>query len=127
MDIKLENILLDSYYNVKLADFGSALRVTDEKGSVDRQRGTVVYMAPEVANHKNKETYSAFSADVYSLGVTLFVLLVGEFPLSAGSNTATMDTETTMQEKGISPNSEIIQQRWDLLSEEVKDLIGQMT
>lgn len=127
LDIKLENILLDSFYNVKLADFGSALRVTDEKGSVDRQRGTMVYMAPEVSNHKNKETYDAFAADVYSLGITLFVLLIGEFPISAESCTATIDTEMSMQDKGISFESEIIQKRWNLLSEEVKELISQMT
>jgi len=37
-------------------------------------------MAPEVSNLKRKENFNALAADIYSLGVTIFVLLTGEFP-----------------------------------------------
>lgn len=80
MDIKLENILLDQYYNIKLADLGSCIQVVDTNGCTNRRRGTLKYMAPEVTHLEHGQEFNAFSADIYSLGITLFVLLTGEFP-----------------------------------------------
>ena len=40
-------------------------------------------MAPEVCNWlENHESFSPYMADVYSLGVTLYAMLVGELPLT---------------------------------------------
>lgn len=43
-DIKPDNIMLDSEFNIKLADFGFA---TDEEYS-SKMKGTLSYMAPEI-------------------------------------------------------------------------------
>ena len=47
------------------------------------KRGTTNYMAPEVSNQKTKR-FDAKAADVYSLGVTFYLLLTGEFPHEHG-------------------------------------------
>lgn len=69
LDIKLENILLDKYFNTKVADLGAAVNVSKTKGRTYHRRGTILYMAPEVLNLKSGETFDAFAADIYSLGV----------------------------------------------------------
>ena len=37
-------------------------------------------MAPEVATLGENEVYNPYSADIFSLGVCLFVLITGELP-----------------------------------------------
>lgn len=52
LDIKLENILLDEYFNVKLADLGSSFNFRASRGQIGLKKGTYLYMAPEVQNLK---------------------------------------------------------------------------
>lgn len=77
LDLKLENILLDEYFNLKLADFGSSCQLQKSAQYGDR-KGTVFYMAPEVDRLEQGETFDAFKADLYSLGVCLHVMLFGD-------------------------------------------------
>lgn len=81
LDIKLENILLDEFFNIKVADMGSSVQVSDNYGFTNRRRGTIRYMAPEVVALKAGEEFNALAADVYSLGITIFLMLTGEFPI----------------------------------------------
>lgn len=69
LDLKLENLLLDQYFNLKVADFGSSVYVGNTGGHSDKRRGTPLYMAPEVTNLQSGEIYDAHKADVYSIGV----------------------------------------------------------
>ena len=54
-DLKPENFLLDSAFNLKLADFGFAadLKGKDGNGVLKTKLGTLNYMAPEI--HEGKE------------------------------------------------------------------------
>ncbi|CAG9326659.1 unnamed protein product [Blepharisma stoltei] len=75
-DIKLENILIDKYNNIKLIDFGFSTYVSsDKKNTVFC--GTPSYMAPEIIARRG---YQAASADIWALGVLLYVLLCGNYP-----------------------------------------------
>mmetsp|Transcript_23944 Transcript_23944/g.33256 ORF Transcript_23944/g.33256 Transcript_23944/m.33256 type:complete len:541 (-) Transcript_23944:46-1668(-) len=78
-DLKPENILLDKDFVVKIADFGFS-RLAPKKG-METQVGTLAYMAPEVLSGI---PYTQ-KTDVWSLGVILFILLVGYPPYSSPS------------------------------------------
>ncbi|KAH7683478.1 Non-specific serine/threonine protein kinase protein [Dioscorea alata] len=77
-DLKLENTLLDGSPapRLKICDFGyskSAVFHSQPKSTV----GTPAYIAPEVLS---KKEYDGKIADVWSCGVTLYVMLVGAYP-----------------------------------------------
>eukprot|EP00249_Psilotum_nudum_P015638 c25442_g2_i1 orf=1164-2180(+) len=77
-DLKLENTLLDGSDapRLKICDFGyskSSILHSQPKSTV----GTPAYIAPEVLSRKE---YDGKIADVWSCGVTLYVMLVGAYP-----------------------------------------------
>ncbi|KAK9111713.1 hypothetical protein Scep_019232 [Stephania cephalantha] len=77
-DLKLENTLLDGSPapRLKICDFGyskSSILHSRPKSTV----GTPAYIAPEVLSRKE---YDGKMADVWSCGVTLYVMLVGAYP-----------------------------------------------
>lgn len=77
-DLKLENTLLDESPapRLKICDFGyskSSVLHSQPKSTV----GTPAYIAPEVFLRKK---YDGKIADVWSCGVTLYVMLVGAYP-----------------------------------------------
>ncbi|KAJ7968046.1 Protein kinase [Quillaja saponaria] len=77
-DLKLENTLLDGSPapRLKICDFGyskSSLLHSRPKSTV----GTPAYIAPEVFSRRE---YDGKLADVWSSGVTLYVMLVGAYP-----------------------------------------------
>lgn len=74
-DIKPENLLLDAHKNIKVCDFGGAVKIEDGK---ERNTffGTYEYMAPEVIEG-NK--YNC-SVDIWALGILLYECLHGHSP-----------------------------------------------
>ena len=79
-DLSLENILLDkSGRQCKVIDFGMAIRATRGKLlSPQGPCGKAFYMSPEV--YKNNIEFDPFATDVWSLGVVLFMMIVGSAP-----------------------------------------------
>lgn len=76
-DIKADNILLDKDYNIKLSDFGfcTPLMGKDGDNKLSTPLGTLIYTAPEILE---KKKYDGVKADIYSLGILLFVLVTGK-------------------------------------------------
>ena len=75
-DIKLDNVLLSDNYTAKLCDFGIS-RVVKKDEIIFEDCGTPAYTAPELVSGKG---YSGFQADVWSMGIMLFVMVTGKMP-----------------------------------------------
>lgn len=84
-DIKPENIMISRRGEVKVADFGlAAVTHSDFKNDLTQigmTMGTPLYMSPEQIQGATVDVRS----DLYSLGVTMYHLLVGRPPFEADS------------------------------------------
>lgn len=92
-DVKMDNVLLDDRWRVRLSDFGMCTvdrpRQTT-RGATDPRRpcrrianrsvcGSAQYMSPELLAHV---PYNGQLADAWAAGVLLYCLLAGRFPFS---------------------------------------------
>lgn len=76
-DIKAQNVMLDDSGRLVLMDFGAGHEADDSTGTT---AGTPLYLAPEVLAGGDATRRS----DVYSIGVVLFRLLTGSYPVFGG-------------------------------------------
>ncbi len=82
-DVKPSNILVDRRRRAMLADFGIARTQADPAlTQTGLLTGSPAYLAPEVAAGERGDE----SADVWSLGATVFHVLAGRPPYEAGDN-----------------------------------------
>ena len=122
-DLKLENILIndieksittnEDLFLVKIIDFGTA-KIFDKNKMPRAIVGSIYYIAPEVILKKyGKE------CDMWSLGVILYMFIVGHAPFDGRSNRDIMEKikggKYLKNEK-----------RWKKASNEVKDLINKL-
>ena len=80
-DIKPQNILIGAHGRVKLCDFGFARAMSMNTVVLTSIKGTPLYMAPELV----KEQPYDFTVDLWSLGVILYELFVGQPPFYTNS------------------------------------------
>ena len=79
-DVKPQNVLIDADGRAKVTDFGIALsQESDGLTKTGRVLGTTDYVSPEQAMGREVDARS----DVYSLGILLYEMLIGEVPFKA--------------------------------------------
>lgn len=81
-DIKPENVLLAGDATVKIADFGQSRFIQAGDDRLRRTLGTPAYLAPEVCAGMD---YRGRAADVWALGVSLYLFIYGELPFQGDS------------------------------------------
>ena len=82
-DVKPQNVLIDDEGRAKVTDFGIALGLEQNQlTAAGKVIGTTDYVSPEQAMGHEVSGQS----DVYSLGIVLYEMLVGEVPFSGESH-----------------------------------------
>ncbi|RHZ89051.1 hypothetical protein Glove_19g94 [Diversispora epigaea] len=87
-DLKLENIFISEDMDLKVGDFGLSVELESTDQRFNYSCGTVNYMAPEVLNTKIGHS---FEADIWSLGVIMFMMIFGESPFGVGDRSEVID------------------------------------
>lgn len=116
--MKPENLLLAEGDVIKVADLGVCNEFLGDDASIDQRTatGTPAFRAPETLSGM-KVYFDGKSADVWSLGITLFAFLYGDVPFK--SPTIPVLYEQIKNEEPKFPVKPVI-------SEGVKDLISKM-
>ncbi|KAL8557695.1 hypothetical protein ACS0TY_004970 [Phlomoides rotata] len=78
-DVKSNNILLDSDFEARIADFGLARTMLHKNETLSMVAGSYGYIAPEYGYTLKVDEKS----DIYSYGVVLLELLTGKMPLDS--------------------------------------------
>uniref|UniRef100_A0AAY5F2A0 non-specific serine/threonine protein kinase n=1 Tax=Electrophorus electricus TaxID=8005 RepID=A0AAY5F2A0_ELEEL len=116
-DIKPDNMLLDRSGHLKLADFGTCMKM-DKSGMVrcETAVGTPDYISPEVLMSQGGTGYYGRECDWWSVGVFIYELLVGDTPFYTESLVGTYGKIMDHKNSLTFPN--------DMeMSKEAKDLI----
>jgi serine/threonine protein kinase len=115
-DIKPDNILLDREGTPYFSDFGVSTIIDKDNPKVNTVEGTPLFMPPELFNSETLNV-DPFAADVWSLGVTMFLLLFGEAPFR-GTNHFEI-SESVLHDEPLFPlqscHGETIDEGWQAL------------
>ena len=96
-DLKPSNILLDRDGNVKVCDFGLALREDQQQYWRGDASGTLSYMSPEQV--RGESHHLDGRSDIWSLGVILYECLAGRRPFRGNTNEELRDEILTRDPK----------------------------
>ena len=114
-DLKPENILEDGEGNIKIADFSSSDKISDDNDTIFGFKGTFYFMSPESIS--NNDGYSGKANDIWSLGVCVFCYVYLKLPFFHENNEEFYN---------MIQFSEVVFPETPKISKKLKDIISQM-
>ena len=82
-DLKPENILLTKNEEIKIIDFGLAIKLNNNNTLLKSQCGSINYCSPEIIKG---EEYNGKLADIWSIGIILYYMNCGDLPFIGKNN-----------------------------------------
>lgn len=97
-DVKAHNVMRESGGRIVLMDFGAGQLLKETAGPEESPIGTPAYMAPELLAGAT----ATAASDVYSVGVLLFFLVTGTYPVVGSTWTALLRAHTWRERRPLS-------------------------
>ena len=86
LDIKPQNLIINDFLDIKIIDFSVSIDYSRyAKDFKIPYVGTPFFMAPEIIKSEKVKRKDMQKIDLFSLGVTLYVLAFGEYPFDMSS------------------------------------------
>ncbi|KRW99661.1 Protein kinase-like domain [Pseudocohnilembus persalinus] len=121
-DLKLDNILINQQLQIKLADFGLAKHAGQNQNLGDSIVGTPLTMAPEVYYGKQQNQ----KCDVWSLGIILYQMTYGCYPLQARTQKKLSDELERIRIQGLTfPNKQDQLLKVQGIIQTIKEILAQ--
>lgn len=91
-DLKPDNMLIDGSDTLNITDFGESLLLEHSDDKVTGSAtGTPAFMAPELNQANESSEVSGTAADVWSLGVCLYLFVYGQLPFQGHNKLEILD------------------------------------
>ncbi|KAI8916074.1 kinase-like domain-containing protein [Gorgonomyces haynaldii] len=128
-DLKLENILCQPDFHIKIIDFGLAHKVEPNE-SASTPKGSEPYLSPETIMRTQTD---ALKSDIWALGVIAFAILTSRMPfdgnpeaLRHGGSASNLVRTRTMLRRIASASYSFSEKEIQVLSPEARDVVSQM-
>ena len=129
-DLKLENFLINSNYNIKLSDFALCTKVNLSQPYYLNQKGSINYMSPDLFNKTNKivDPKNAFKIDYFALGVCLYKMATNKYFFKKNEEIEYESYKIKIDELMFSKESAFGDRlKNELISDEFYDLVKNLT
>lgn len=122
LDVRPANILMSKEFKLTLIDYGNARKIMAPNGQMVDAVGVTEFTAPEVLNFE----MTNWAADMWSVGVLLYILLSGKLPFTVEDSEPDEDTDEKIAAKVKAANVILKATDFRNATEEAENLIKRL-